>query len=109
MGALYAMNYVGQTGAGSGAVYIGEGKILGIDVGNIRYSGTYNQQGSRIKGTVALSAPNGGMLVTGTELPAGSRIDLSLDWSANLADGQPQAVNIEGRSVHVVLEKIGDT
>ena len=86
-----AMNYVGQAGSGGGAVYIGEGKILGIDVGNIRYSGTYAQQGSRIRGTVALSAPNGGMLVTGTELPAGSRIDLSLDWSADLSDGQASA------------------
>lgn len=109
MGALYAMNYVGQTGIGGGAVYIGDGKILGVDVGNIRYLGTYTVQGTRLRGTIALHAPTGGTLVTGTELPAGSRIDLALDWSANLADGQPQPVVIEGKPTHVVLEKIGDT
>lgn len=109
MGALYTMNYVGRAGTGGGAVYIGSGKVVGIDVGNIRYNGTYAEQGSRLKGTVALTAPTGGTLVTGAQLPAGSRLTLTFDWSANFADGQPQAVYIEGQRVDVVLEKIGDT
>jgi hypothetical protein len=60
MSALYAMNYVGQTGTGGGAVYVGNGKIVGIDVGNLRYNGTYTEQAGRLKGSVMLSAPNGG-------------------------------------------------
>src|SRR3977135_3435522 len=108
MSALYAMNYVGMTGTGGGAVYVGKGKIVGIDVGNLRYNGTYTEQGGRLKGTVALFAPTGGTLVTGAQLPAGSRLSLTLDWPANFSDGKPQALTVQGSPVHVVLEKIGD-
>jgi hypothetical protein len=108
MSALYAMNFVGQTGTGGGAVYVGKGKIVGIDVGNLRYNGTYTEQGGRLNGTVALTAPTGGTLVTGAQLPAGSRLSLTLDWPANFSDGKPQAITVEGRPVHVTLEKIGD-
>ncbi|WP_439360568.1 hypothetical protein [Bradyrhizobium sp. DASA03007] len=41
--ALYAMNFVGMGGTG-GAVYVGNGKIVGMGVGNFRYSGTYIEQ-----------------------------------------------------------------
>ncbi len=108
MSALYAMNYVGQTGTGGGAVYVGRGKIVGVDVANLRYNGTYTEQGGRLKGTVALTAPTGGTLVTGAELPAGGRLNLSLDWPANFSDGKPHPVTIEGRQVHVTFEKIGE-
>jgi hypothetical protein len=108
MSALYAMNFVGMTGTGGGAVYVGKGKIVGIDVGNLRYNGTYTEQGGRLKGTVALSAPTGGTLVTGAQLPAGGRLSVTLDWPANFSDGKPQALTVEGSPVHVVFEKIGD-
>ena len=108
-GALYAMYYVGQTGTGSGAVYVGNGKIVGIDVGNLRFHGTYVEQGGRLKGTVTMSAPTGGTLVTGAQLPAGTQLKLTLDWPSNFANGTPQAISIEGRPVHLTLEKIGDT
>jgi hypothetical protein len=108
MSAFYAMNFVGMTGTGGGAVYVGKGKIVGIDVGNLRYNGTYTEQGGRLKGTVALFAPTGGTLVTGAQLPAGSRLGLTLDWPANFSDGKPQVLTVEGSPVHVVFEKIGD-
>jgi hypothetical protein len=108
MSALYAMNFVGATGLGGGAVYVGKGKIVGIDMGNLRYNGTYTEQGGRLKGTVALSAPTGGILVTGAQLPAGGRLNLTLDWPANFSDGNPQALTVEGSPVHVTFEKIGD-
>jgi hypothetical protein len=107
-GALYAMNYVGQTGTGGGAVYVGNGKIVGIDVANLRYHGSYTEQAGRLTGAVTLTAPTGGTLVTGAQLPAGSQLKLTVDWAANFSDGKPQAVSIEGRQVNVVLEKIGD-
>jgi len=53
--ALYAMNFVGMGGTGGGAVYVGNGKIVGIDAGNLRYSGTYIEEGGRMKGTVNLA------------------------------------------------------
>jgi hypothetical protein len=108
MSAFYAMNYVGQTGTGGGAVYVGNGKIVGIDVGNLRYNGTYTEAGGRMKGTVALTAPTGGTLVTGATLPAGSRLNLTLDWPTHFSDGKLQIVTIEGRQVHVTFEKVGD-
>jgi hypothetical protein len=70
MSAFYAMNYVGQTGTGGGAVYVGNGKIVGIDVANLLYNGTYTEAGGRLKGTVAMTAPMGGTLVTGARRKA---------------------------------------
>jgi hypothetical protein len=106
--ALYAMNYVGQTGTGGGAVYVGDGKIVGVDVGNLRYHGSYTEQSGRLKGTVALTAPTGGTLVIGAQLPSGSQIALTIDWPAHFDDGKPQPIMIEGRPVHVIFEKVGD-
>lgn len=108
MSALYAMNYVGATGTGGGAVYVGNGKIVGFDAGNLRYSGTYIENGGRLRGTVDLHAPTGITLVTGVQLPAGSRCSVTLDWPSSFADGSPQELAIQGSPVHVVFEKIED-
>jgi len=51
------MNFVGMGGTGGGAVYVGNGMIVGIDAGNLRYSGTYIEEGGRMKGTVNLYTP----------------------------------------------------
>lgn len=103
--ALYAMSLVGMGGTGGGTVYVGNGKIVGVGAGNLRYRGTYIEQGGRIKGTVNLYAPTGGTLVTGAQVPADSRWSLTLDWPANFSDGKPQAPIVEGRQVHIVMEK----
>ena len=109
MSALYAMRYLGQTGStGAGAVYIGRGKIVGLDVGNGRYHGTYSEAGGRIKGSATLSMPSGGVLVTGHNVPAGTSIPLTVDWPANFANGQPQTIMVQGAPVQVAFEKIGD-
>ncbi|MGJ5075515.1 hypothetical protein [Bradyrhizobium oligotrophicum] len=108
MSALYAMHYVGSSSSGDGAIYVGNGKIVGIDVGNLRYSGSYSQQAGRLKGTVNLYAPVDGTLVTGSKVPAGTQWSIKIDWPANFADGSPQPISIQGQTVHVVLEKVGD-
>ncbi|MGH7123815.1 MAG: hypothetical protein ACREFI_05540, partial [Stellaceae bacterium] len=46
MNALYSMRFVGMTGSGLGAIYIGKGKLVGIDALNTHYDGTYTQQGT---------------------------------------------------------------
>lgn len=109
MSALYAMRYLGQSGIGLGAIYIGKGKIVGVDVANGRYSGSYKEEGGRVKATAQLSAPPGGaILVTGAQLPAGQSIPLTADWPANFADGNAQTIMVMGQPVQVTFEKIGD-
>ncbi|WP_407114416.1 hypothetical protein [Bradyrhizobium sp. LMG 9283] len=60
------MNFVGMAGTGGGAVYVGNGKIVGIDAGSLRYSGNYIEKGGRMKETVNLYAPTGGTLHSST-------------------------------------------
>lgn len=108
MSALYAMRYLGQTGAGAGAIYIGKGKIAGMDVGGGRYEGTYTESAGRLKGSATLSAPLGATLVTGQQLQPGTKIPLSVDWPASFADGAAQPISVAGRAVQVTFEKISD-
>ena len=109
MSALYTMRYLGQSGVGMGAIYIGRGIIIGVDVANGRYSGTYREEGGRLKGTAKLFAPPGGaILVTGDQLPEGQVIPMQIDWPINFADGSPQTTMVQGTSVLVSFEKIGD-
>ena len=109
MSALYTMRYLGQSGVGMGAIYIGRGIIVGVDVTNGRYSGTYREESGRLKGTAKLFAPPGGaILVTGDQLPEGHEIPLQVDWPINFADGSAQTIMVQGRLVQVTFEKIGD-
>lgn len=109
MSALYAMRYVGQSGLGVGAIYIGKGSIVGVDAANIRFSGTYTEDGGRIKASLQMTAPAGGSpLVTGGTLAEGQSVPLTADWPANFADGSSQAISVMGRQVQVSFEKIGD-
>ncbi len=109
MSALYLIRFLGHSGIGLGTIYIGKGVILGVDVTNARYSGTYTEEGGRIKGTATLSAPPGGtILVTGDPLPEGQSVPLTADWPANFADGSAQEIVVMGRPVQVTFEKVGD-
>jgi len=102
------MRYLGQSGLGFGSVYIGKGKVLGVDVQNGRYEGNYVNQAGRIRGTVTLSAAQSLQLVTGATIPAGHKISMSIDWPENFANGQPQQLNVSGAAVSVTFEKVGD-
>ncbi len=109
MSALYAMRYLGQSGIGMGAVYIGRGSIVGVDVSNGRYHGTYTEENGRVKGNVTLSSPPGGsVLVTGDPLPAGQSIPLTIDWPSDFANGDARELSLMGHPVQVTIEKIGD-
>ena len=109
MSALYAMRYLGQSGIGMGAIYIGKGVIIGVDVVNGRYNGTYTEGGGRIKANATLTIPPGGsLLVTGAQMPAGATIPLVADWPANFADGNAQQIMVMGKPVQVTFEKIGN-
>ena len=90
MSALYAMRYLGASGTELGAIYIGRGKIVGIDVANARYSGSYSEQGNRMKAKVTLTAKENAVLVTGQQVSAGTKIEMTADWPSDFANGKPQ-------------------
>ena len=108
MSALYIMRYHGQQDQGMGAIYIGKGTIVGVDIGGGRYHGTFQDQGGRLRATVNLSMPQGGTLVTGQQLQPGASVPITADWPSNFANGQAQQVSVGGRLVQVTFEKVGD-
>ena len=113
MKALYAMQYAGQESAGVGALYVGDGFVLGVDIGGCRYEGSYTESGGRLRGQATMSAPDNGTatLVTGQELEPGQSILLEVDWpfvDGELADGEPRALSVAGLEVLVTFEKVGD-
>jgi hypothetical protein len=107
MSALYIMRYLGVTGVGFGAVYIGRGTIVGADVGNGRYSGSFSESAGRMRGNVTLTMLTAGALVTGQQVPAGTSIPMTFDWPSNFTSG-PQQIVVQGRQVSVTFEKVGD-
>ena len=115
MKALYTMRYVGHQGvglqAGAGAIYIGDGMVLGVDIRDGRYKGRYAEADGILKGEITLTAPPTAPLplVTGIELPPGQSLQFTLDWPVEtLEDGKPKPVWVAGRQVSVVLDKVGD-
>ncbi len=108
MAALYGVSYAGQTGAGVGAMYVGNGVIAGFDIYGGRYKGSYTEDGGRLKGAVTLTIPGGGQLVTGQTVPAGTSIQISADWPIDLGNGQPLSLNVGGRPVQVIFNKMVD-
>ena len=109
MSALYAVRYSAQHGAGGAAVYVGKGIIVGVDVANTRYQGSYTENNGRLKGGITLTSPPGrASLVIGKLLAGGAVLRATLDWPSDFADGQAQALTVDGKSVPITLEKIGD-
>lgn len=107
MNALYIMRFLGGAGVGFGAIYIGHGKVVGVDAGNARYHGSYTEDGARLRGTITMTLPTGGTLVIGMQVPPGFSTTLNVDWPVNFTSGQ-QTVSVQGRQVSVTLEKVGD-
>lgn len=98
----------GQIGTGTGAIYVGKGTILGVDIGGLRYNGTYTEGAGRLKGNIMLFAPHGATLVNGQRLSPGASLQLTVDWPVGFANGQPQTISVGGLQVQVKFEKIGD-
>jgi hypothetical protein len=108
MSALYVMRYVGQTGTGTGVMYIGKGLVVGMDAAGNRYDGSYSESGGRIRGNVTMSVQPGTVLVTGQVVPQAAYFELKIDWLGNFANGKPQQITIAGRSAAVLFEKLKD-
>ncbi len=107
MSALYQMPYQGVAGNGHGAMYIGEGVIVGIDISGTRCHGTYTSSTATIDGTATLT-PAGGALVTGQNVPAGGTVPVTFSLLAGFDDGKYHPVTVGGKPVGVPFNKIGD-
>jgi hypothetical protein len=108
MSALYAIHYQGGAAVGFGVVYIGKGKIVGVDINNVRINGTYVEERGRMKPNVILTAKDDAVLVTGDQMPAGTTIPLTADWPADFANGQALQIMVAGKPVQITFEKVGD-
>jgi hypothetical protein len=108
MSALYAMKYTGSTGMGDGCLYVGDGKITGMDFNGGRYHGAYTEQEDQIQASVKLTMVIDGLLVTGQRAPKGTELALAVTWPRNFANGEPLPIQVGGGRVRVVFEKIGE-
>jgi hypothetical protein len=55
-----------------------------------------------------MSGPMGARLVTGQQLPPGTKLNVTFDWPANFYNGAPQMITVNGGQVQVAFEKIAD-
>jgi hypothetical protein len=107
MSALYQMRYQGVAGNGHGAMYIGNGVIVGIDISGTRCHGTYILSATIMYGTATLTSA-GGALVTGQNVPAGGTVPVTFSLPAEFDDGKFHQVIVGGKPVGVSFNKIGD-
>jgi hypothetical protein len=82
--------------------------IAGFDMYGGRYQGSYKDNGDYINGSLNLSLPGGGALVTGDQLPAGASIQIPVEWSADFGNGTPMQSKVGERTVQVALVKMAD-
>ena len=111
MSALYTMRYAGQTGlsAGAGVLYIGRNVVVGVDVGDNRYKGSYTEESGQIRVELTLSVvADNSQLVTGVTLNRGQTLSISADLPLDFANGTAHQIRVAGNPVSVVFEKIGD-
>ncbi len=65
------MRYVGVAGQGRGTIYIGKGKVVGIDSTGARHDGSYTGKWAPLVGDVTPTS-SGSTLVTGLQVPSGT-------------------------------------
>jgi hypothetical protein len=108
MSALYRLNYSGSHGESFAVVYVGRGRILGMDMDGGRLQGMYVEEGDRLKGLMRLAGDTAGQTVGGQIMEAGQSAEIEVDWSADFADGSPQHCILLGDPLRLTFQKIGD-
>ena len=109
MSALYKMTYGGGVGFGHGAIFIGNGQVLGIDIGDIWYEGKYWEENGQVRMQANMTAKSpDAVLVTGRHLSAGETIPIDATWPLDMEPDELHQISVAGRPVNVTLEKIGD-
>jgi hypothetical protein len=106
---LYQLMYQGSFDRGGAVLYVGNGIIAGMDVGEIQYDGTYTTgPGGELVGDVALTATTNSSLVTGDTVLAGQSVSVPFTLPSSFANGQPFQFKIAGRSVSATFRKFKD-
>lgn len=108
MQGFYKMEYTGNVGQGAGALAFVNGHLAGIDVAGGVYDGQYQTTPDGVvTGYADLSFPQGGMLVTGAVVAAGSppmRIPFSIEGDG--AVGQVIRIQTPTGPVNLRLTKL---
>jgi hypothetical protein len=107
MSALYQMRYQGIAGNGHGAMYVGKGVVVGIDIAGFRCHGTYTMSGPNLQGEATLTSA-GGALVTGQNVAAGAKVPVTFTLPTAFDDGKYYQIVVGGKPVGVSFNKIGD-
>lgn len=106
---LYQVMYEGAFERGGAVLYIGNGIIAGMDVGEIFYDGTYKTEADEtLAGNMALTATTNGALVTGNTILAGQSVSVPFVLPSSFANGQPFQFNIAGRAISATFRKLKD-
>jgi hypothetical protein len=107
MRGFFKMDYTGATGQGTGAIAFADGKVAGLDVGGGVYVGTYQEIGDKVAGSVDLSFPAGGLMVTGAVVPPGSPpMNIPFEADAGNEAGVVLTVTTPVGPVNIRLTKI---
>jgi hypothetical protein len=100
MSALFIMRYAGTGRKTAGALYWGDGIIIGVDDGGAKYDGNYCEIEGRMQGAMTITVPSGcETLVTGRGVRGPASVDLTFDFPADFDNGQPNIMAIVGGAV----------
>ena len=106
--AIYAAYFTSFAGQSIGLFYIGDGVLAGIDVGTMKYDGTYKvlADGS-MEGVVEYEVPAGVSLITGAPPSASAtKFDLKLVLPAGFDDGRTITIQTPAGPVNARFEKV---
>ena len=107
MSALYVIRYSGDVGLGAAVLFIGKGTILGVDLGENTYRGTYTESNGKMEAQVSLTAGNAGAsLVTGQVLSPGQTMVIAASLPIE-PEGGPHRVWVGAGPVNLTFQKIG--
>ena len=108
MNDLYVMRYMGATGSGHGVLYVGKGVVLGFDVGEIEYKGSYREKNGRIVAEGMMTATrDDSVLVNGHPLLREEPLPFSAELPIDLDNGAAHQIFIAHLPVNVMFTKLG--
>lgn len=106
--AIYAAYFTSFAGQSLGLFYIGDGLLVGVDVGTMQYDGNYKiMPDGSLEGMVEYVVPPGVSLITGAPPSATpTRLQLKLTLPAGFDDGRVVTIQTPAGPVNAKFEKI---
>jgi hypothetical protein len=107
--ALYIAYFTGSGGSSVALYYIGDGKILGVDVGAMKYDGTYRiEADGSLEVTISYLIPKSALLVTGQSNSQEQRISSQYKLPAEFWNGQIVRIETPLGALNARFEKLKD-